>query len=149
MKIYLLKNVENLGIVGDCVNVKAGYARNFLIPSGAAIFFEGEYCKIYKNLIYNLIKKKKILEQNIDNNIDKINNLNIEIFREAGKNGKLFGSINIKDIKNELTLRGMEVEKKMIIINNSIKYLGKHKIYIKKKSKDDFVFFNLIVSLKK
>lgn len=150
MKIYLLKNVDNLGIIGDCLSVKAGYARNYLLPFNIAIPFEGEYCKIYKNLVCKLLKQKELLEKNININIEKINNIDLEIFKEAGKNGKLFGSINIKDIRNELlNKKNIDVEKKMIIINSNIKYLGKYKIYIRKKSKEEYIYFNLIVSQKK
>lgn len=149
IKLILLQKIDNLGIVGDFVKVKNGYARNYLIPYKFAIPCFGIYSKLFKNKINELINKKKILEVNINNSIEKINNTIVEIFCEAGKNGKLFGSIKVNDIKKELENKGVLVEKKMIILNKSIKYLGKYSIFIKKKSSNEHIKIDLVIQQKK
>lgn len=149
IKLILLQKIENLGIIGDIIKVRNGYARNYLIPYKFAIPCFGIYSKIFKNKINELINKKKSMEININNDIEKINNSTIELFYETGKSGKLFGSVKVNEIKKELEKKGIFVEKKMIILNKSIKYLGKYSIFIKKKSSTDHVKIDLIIQQKK
>ncbi|MFI4847380.1 MAG: 50S ribosomal protein L9 [Candidatus Makana argininalis] len=146
MNVILLSKIEKLGLIGEQVNVKPGYARNYLFPFGKAI----QYNK--KNMEYFLKIKKKaksdieILKISNKDTLNKINNLKkIIIKAKSGLEGKLFGSIRSKDIYKKLIKKGININKNEIKFPNGLlKTLGNHKIKIKI-SKD--IIINFIVEI--
>ena len=130
MKIILTTNIKNLGKIGDLVDVKDGYARNFLFPNKMALR------KNEKNLAYyEQIKEKIKVEENkkleeANNTIDKIKSLNIEFSREADEKNQLYGSISKKDILNYLKENNIIIHSDDIIFRNTIRTLGDHEIEI-------------------
>ncbi|GHS91816.1 hypothetical protein AGMMS49949_02850 [Alphaproteobacteria bacterium] len=126
MKVVLLERVENLGFMGNVVTVKRGYARNFLLPRKKALratkenldFFEAQ--KIH--LETENIKKKKDAEQ-ISHKVEKIC---LNLIRQAGESGHLFGSVRSTDIANALIQEGVIVHKTQVSIPEPIKGLGVH-----------------------
>ncbi|MCM0158285.1 50S ribosomal protein L9 [Candidatus Nardonella dryophthoridicola] len=102
MKVIILKSINKLNNSKDIINVKDGYARNFLIPYGYAIIANKNNINSYKNKIIekeNIIKNKEKYYEYIINEIIKINDNNIIIYSRS-KNNKLFGSIKEIDIIN-------------------------------------------------
>jgi len=130
MKIILISNLKNLGKIGDIVNVKDGYARNYLIPQSFAIYYSKENYKTFeaqKKSIeaQNTEKKKTALE-----NQKKIQSKEIIIIENAGDDGKLYGSVSsvrLAHIINDL-LKSNNIKKSNIIIKEVIKNIGKYKI---------------------
>ena len=128
--IILTTNIKNLGKIGDLVDVKDGYARNFLFPNKMALR------KNEKNLAYyEQIKEKIKVEENkkleeANNTIDKIKSLNIEFSREADEKNQLYGSISKKDILNYLKENNIIIHSDDIIFRNTIRTLGDHEIEI-------------------
>ena len=114
MKVILQENVVNLGKVGDQVNVKAGYARNYLLPNGKAaqatkeniIAFEAKRAELEKKAADAFAIAKKRL--------DTFENFIITIHALAGEEGKLFGSIGPRDIAKAATTAGHTLEKSEI-----------------------------------
>ncbi len=115
MEIILLEKIRNLGALGEKVNVKAGYGRNFLIPEGKAVFataaniekFEARRAELEKaeaeHLQAALAKKKAIEDLGL-----------VRIQAKTGEEGKLFGSIGTRDIADAVTAAGVEVAKSEI-----------------------------------
>tara|TARA_B100000941_G_C28341034_1_gene466722 strand:+ start:106 stop:549 length:444 start_codon:yes stop_codon:yes gene_type:complete len=124
MKVILLNDVENLGLAGDIVNVKPGYARNRLIPQGLALRASN------KNVAVASEKKKvasvKLERENIalQKLAKKLSNVEITIEVNVGEEEKMFGSITNLDVHKELTSKGFDLKKSQIIVDEPIKALG-------------------------
>ena len=130
MKVILIQDVENLGKIGDNVNVKAGYARNFLIPQKLALFSS----KQNLNSIQALLKQQEIKNAKEKTNLEAllavINKTTLKFSLKAGDEGKLFGSVTSQMISDELNNKGLQVSKKEIELIDSIKEIGSHKVNV-------------------
>ncbi len=131
MKIILKKDVPNLGLAGEIVIAKDGYARNYLIPKGLAE--EATPSGIAKAKEYQkaMAKKAKLEEEEAKKLAGDIGKLKMEIAMKAGEKGKLFGSVTGGDIAEFLATKDVAVDKKKIIMEESIKSLGSHEVQIK------------------
>lgn len=125
MKVILLKDVKGLGKKGSVVNVKDGYARNFLLPRGVAKeATEGNLKVLKEQEAAREIKRKEELEK-AKKLAEKISSISVKIQGKAGANGKLFGSITTKDIANALNKQHkIKIDKKKIMLKDNIKALG-------------------------
>ena len=131
MEVILLERIERLGQMGDVVNVKDGFARNFLLPQNKALranklnreYFEKEKVNLEaKNL------KQKSEAESVSGKITKDNYI---IIRQASDTGQLYGSVNSGDIKERLQEEGFSLEKSQIVLDKPIKEIGHHEIRIK------------------
>ena len=132
MEIILKKDVEGVGFKDDLVNVKNGYARNFLIPNGSAILATSSAKKVLaENIKQQAVKDKKIIDD-ANKLAKKITELELKIKAKVGEGSKLFGSINNINIQKELESNGVMVDKKIILLaGNNIKQLGKYNAKIR------------------
>lgn len=136
MQIILKKDVQNLGEAGDLINVKDGYARNFLLPQKfAEVATEGALKNREQNLARIKAKQEKLHQQALEkaSEIEKITAL--ELSAKAGESGKLFGTITTKKLAEELAAKGIEVDRKNITVNAPINKVGEYKLLIKLTSK--------------
>lgn len=130
MEIVLLQRVENLGQMGDVVTVKAGYARNFLIPGKKALRATKE------NLAYFETQRKTLEALNLQTKKDaegvaaKMNDVTITIVRQAPESGKLYGSVSSRDISDALNEAGYKVERNQVVLQDSIRTLGLFKVKV-------------------
>ena len=128
IQVILLHAFQKKGAFGDIVKVKRGYAKNFLIPNKYALYAN----QANKNK-FDLLKKEALensnkLKDHALKIVDQIKDLNISIIRNSAQDNKIFGTISTKDIVDEFKKIGVEIERKQIIINDTIKYLGSYKI---------------------
>ena len=130
MEVILLQRVEKLGIMGDIVNVKPGYARNHLIPKGFAD-------RATKDRIAHFETMKKQFEaDNLKKRdeaqkiAEKMKGLVLEFIRSAGDTGNLYGSIRRKDIAVSVTEAGYSIHKDQVQISEPVKTIGLHTIDI-------------------
>jgi len=131
MEVILLKDMENLGKVGDIVKVKDGYARNYLIPSGIALPATKSNVARVKNELQSLKKKAERQLQRYKELAEKLNSTRVVIEHEAGEEGKLFGSVTTSQIEKALHQAGFEdVEKKQIILEKPIRETGTYEVKI-------------------
>lgn len=137
MQVILRKEVQNLGDPGDIVNVKDGYARNFLLPQGAAeIATEGALKNRENNLARIQAKQEKLHQEALAKaeQIEKFGKL--ELSAKAGESGKLFGTITTKKLAEELQAQaGIEVDRKVVSLNAPINKIGEYTMLIKLTSK--------------
>ncbi|WP_185860157.1 50S ribosomal protein L9 [Blattabacterium cuenoti] len=133
MKIILKKDVENLGFQYDELNVKPGYARNYLIPKGYAILALPGEVKNIQEILKQRSKKESFFIEKSKEIEKKLKQLTIKITAKVGKGGKLFGSINNQELMEALHKEGISIEKKFLRIpgNKVIKTIGKHQAYIR------------------
>ena len=132
MKVILKENMDNLGYIGDVVEVNKGYARNFLFPRGLAIEYTSGNLKSMEHLKQKEWEKRnrEILEAK--ELADKLNNLDIVFKAKAGKDGKLFGSITNKDIAQYLMDNyQVEIDRKKIEHDDTMKKIGDYPISIR------------------
>ena len=137
MQVILKKDVQNIGEVGDLVNVKDGYARNYLIPNSLAeIATAGALAQRERNIARIKAKAEKLHQEALaaKEQIEKIGT--IALSAKAGESGKLFGTITTKKLSEELLAKcGIEVDKKSIILDNPINHIGNFVMTIKLSSK--------------
>ena len=137
MQVILKKDVQNLGEAGDVVNVKDGYARNFLIPQSAAeLATKGALENREKNLARIKAKQEKLHAEALETakKIEEFGKL--ELSAKAGESGKLFGTITTKKLTEELqTKSGIEIDRKNVSLNAPINKIGEYKMLIKLTSK--------------
>jgi large subunit ribosomal protein L9 len=130
MKVVLLERVKKLGQMGDIVDVKSGYARNFLLPFHKALRATEQNIQYYEN-------QKSILEaKNIENIKEaeslkaKINGISFTLIRSASDAGALYGSVSVKDIMDVVSENGIVIAKNQINLEKPIKELGIYKIIV-------------------
>ncbi len=137
MQVILKKDVQNLGEAGELVNVKDGYARNFLIPKNfAEIATEGALKNREQNLARIQAKQEKLHQEALAKaaEIEKLGQ--IELSAKAGESGKLFGTITTKKLCEELKEKAnIEVDRKTVSLNAPINKVGEFTMLIKLTSK--------------
>ena len=144
MNIILLERVEKLGQIGDLVSVKTGYARNFLLPQGKAVFASKENIKIFEDKKAQLEGENITRKKEAQNLVDKMIINEIVIIRAASESGQLYGSVSAKDIANEITKLGVSINKSQVILNKTLKTLSFEDIQIKLHPE---VYFNLKLNI--
>ena len=132
MIVILLKDVKGLGKTGDVVKVSDGYARNMLIPKGAATeATEGNVRNLEKQKAIQAENKKKELAE-ATALADRIKELTVVITTKSGEGGKLFGSITSKDIADALASQHkIDIDKRKFVLENPIKHIGTFEVDIK------------------
>lgn len=137
MQVILKKDVQNLGEAGDLVNVKDGYARNFLLPQNVAeVATEGALQNREQNLARIKAKQEKLHQEALElaEKIEKVAELKLSA--KAGESGKLFGTITTKKLAEELQAQsGIEVDRKNITLNAPVNKVGEYTMLIKLTSK--------------
>ena len=126
MEIILKKDVENLGLEFDTVNVKPGYARNFLLPQGLALLATPKNKANIEATLEARKEEEAKLIADANAIVEQLKKTNITIATKVGAGDKLFGSINNANLSEELASKGINVDKKYIKIpGNTIKRTGK------------------------
>ena len=130
MKVILTTNIKKLGKIGDLVEVKNGYARNFLFPNNMALRDSKKNLEYYNNIKKEIENKEEKKLDEAKSIIEKIKNLNVEFSKEADEKDQLYGSISKKEIldqfkENEIVIHSDDIEMK-----NPIRTLGEHEISV-------------------
>ena len=127
MKIILNQDVPNLGEEGDVCVVKDGYARNYLLPTGAAVLYNNENLSIFKSRAA-AIEKRKIAKREASASLkERLDDLTLKLVVSAGDSGKLFGSVTALMVQEELAKQGFEIERKKIeVASHTIKQVGQY-----------------------
>ena len=131
MEVILPERIERLGQMGDVVNVKDGFARNFLLPQNKALRANKLNREYFEKEKVNLEAKNLKQKSEAESVSDKIIKNNYIIIRQASDTGQLYGSVNSGDIKERLQEDGFSLEKSQIVLDKPIKEIGHHEIRIK------------------
>lgn len=137
MQVILKKDVQNLGEAGDIINVKDGYARNFLLPQAVAeVATEGALQNREKNIARIKAKQEKLHKEALEKAAAIEKFAKLELSAKAGESGKLFGTITTKKLTEELAAKtGIEVDRKTVSLNAPINKVGEYTMLIKLTSK--------------
>ena len=131
MRIILTQNVPNLGALGDEVQVKDGYARNYLLPKGLALAAGGQSAKALEHKRHHLESIRKEAISQASSQAEQVAALDITIQVRAGTGGRLFGSVTNRDLQAALAEKGVEVDRKSIVLHTPVKSLGSFEASVK------------------
>lgn len=131
MKIILRQNVESLGEIGEIVNVKAGYARNYLIPRSLAYVANDSAIRALETEKKQYAVKQEKAKAHAELVAAQLGELQVTIPMQVGEEGRLFGSVTSPMIAQELELRGFHIDRRNIIIEDPIKTLGIFDVKVK------------------
>ena len=130
MKIILTTNIKKLGKIGDLVDVKDGYARNFLLPKKMALRENKKNLDYYEKIKEEIkIKENNKLEL-AKKTIEDIKKINIHFIKEADEKGQLYGAISKNEIINLLKENDIKIHSDDIIISQQIRSIGEHEIFV-------------------
>ena len=130
MKVILKEDVQNLGQQGDVVEVKPGFARNYLMPQKLAILFTKQQKKSIEEA--QIVEKRKLEREKdqLESVLKQVEDLNLSLKMQSEEDNKLFGSVTKLDIVKLLEENGITIDKKYIDLTSPIKTLGEHKVSI-------------------
>jgi len=131
MEVILLESFDKLGQIGDTVNVKNGFARNFLIPKKKALRANKENKEKFSQIKNDLLEKNKKIIEESKLILKKIENKEIIFIRNASDNGQLYGSVSPKDIANYFNEKSISIKPSNINLHTSIKKIGIYDLNIK------------------
>ena len=130
MQVILLERVENLGQMGEVVNVKSGYARNFLLPRSKALRATQD------NVAYFETQKKHLEAENLKKRGEaeklgkKVDGIHVAIIRQASEAGQLYGSVSARDIADAVVEAGFKVDRSQVRMDRSYKLLGLYPVKV-------------------
>ena len=131
MKVILKENIDTLGNIGDIVKVAPGYARNYLLPKGFAVEATEKNARELEHIKRQMAYKKDKVAEVARLVLSKLEEIVVEIERVAGAEGKLFGSVTNMDIALALKEKGVEVERRKILLAEPIKQVGEYDVSVK------------------
>lgn len=130
MQVILLETIGKMGGLGDMANVKAGYARNFLIPQGKAKLATAANLAEFETMKDELEAKEKASIKATQDKADAMTGVVCMLKANASEEGKLFGSVTAADIVASLAVAGHEVEKREINLSEAIHHVGEYDINV-------------------
>ena len=131
MQVILKEDVINLGYKDDVVTVKDGYGRNFLIPTGKAVIASESARKVLAENLKQRAHKLAKIKTNAEELAAKLNGLTLTMGAKTSATGTIFGSVNSIQVAEELAKKGFEIDRKTIVIKDSIKEVGTYKAIVK------------------
>ncbi len=130
MKVILKEDVQNLGQQGDVVEVKSGYARNYLMPQKLAILFTRQQKKSIEEAQRVEERKLEREKDQLESVLKQVEDLSLSLKMQSEENSKLFGSVTKLDVVKLLEENGITIDKKYVDLSSPIKTLGEHKVNI-------------------
>ncbi len=130
MQVILLERIGRLGQMGDVVNVKNGYARNFLLPQQKALRATKENLARFERDRAQLEARDLELKKEAEAVASKLNGNKFVAIRQAGDTGQLYGSVTSRDIADVVTSGGFTVDRRQIVLDRPIKSLGVHPVKV-------------------
>ena len=131
MKLVLSKNIENLGNVGDVVMVKAGYARNYLLPHAVATEPTEANIKALAEAKAKRAEERKLAREQLDRAAEAVEGAEAVLAAKANESGHLFGSVTERDIAANLREQGFDIADEMVQLSEHIKEVGTHQVTLK------------------
>lgn len=124
MEVILLERIERLGQMGDVVQVKPGFARNYLLPKRKALRATKDNLAQFETQRTQLEARNLELRKEAEQVAEKVDGVKIVVIRQAGESGQLYGSVSARDVADSLTEEGFSVDKGQVAIDRPIKTLG-------------------------
>ena len=125
MKVILTEKIAKLGNIGDAVEVKTGFARNYLLPNGKAMRWTRENVALFEARKAELQARHDAAKKSAEEKVDAVKNAKLHMIRQAGDTGQLYGSVSTRDIARMLKdVAGVNVESAQVLLGSPIKSVG-------------------------
>jgi large subunit ribosomal protein L9 len=131
MKVILLERVERLGALGDVVNVKDGFARNFLLPRSKALRATSSNLKVFEGQRADIEARNLKARDAASAAGEKLDNTSYVLIRQAGETGQLYGSVSGRDVADIVNAEGGKIDRAMVVLDKPIKTLGVHPVKVR------------------
>lgn len=131
MEIILKEDVINLGYKNDIVNVKSGYGRNYLIPTGKAVIASPAAKKMLAEELKQRAHKLEKIKKDAEELAAKLEGVSLTIATKVSSTGTIFGSVGSIQIADELAKLGHNIDRKLIVVKDAVKEVGHYKAVIK------------------
>ncbi|HEX7758031.1 MAG TPA: 50S ribosomal protein L9 [Caulobacteraceae bacterium] len=131
MKVILLERVERLGALGDVVNVKDGFARNFLLPRSKALRATSANMKVFEGQRADIEARNAKAREAASKSGEGLDGTSYIMIRQAGESGQLYGSVSGRDVADAVNAEGGKVDRSMVVLDKPIKTLGVHSVKVK------------------
>ena len=130
MEVILLERIARLGAIGETVKVRNGYGRNFLIPMKKALRATEDNKKLFEERRHIIEEQNTTARKEAEVHAKKIDGLSIKLIRQASQEGKLYGSVTIRDIADALKDAGHDVPRSQIVQTAIIKTIGEYPVRV-------------------
>lgn len=131
MKVFLRKNVEKIGMAGEIIKVKEGFAKNYLIPHGLAVPVD-KHNEIFYKCREKVVENRKVVISNQSSMLaEKIASLQVTLKRKMHDDGKLYGSVKTTELVQLLAKKGVSISKSQVLLDKAIKTKGTFRVTIK------------------
>jgi large subunit ribosomal protein L9 len=131
MKVILLERVERLGALGDTVNVKDGFARNFLLPRHKALRATEANLKVFEGQRHEIEARNAKAKTSAEADAGKLDGSSYILIRQAGESGQLYGSVSGRDVADAIQAEGGKADRSQVILDKPIKTLGLHEVKVR------------------
>ena len=131
MKVILLERVERLGALGEVVNVKDGFARNYLLPRAKALRANESNLKVFEAQRKDIEARNATNREGAEKSAKKIDGGNYVIIRQAGEGGQLYGSVSGRDVADAILAEGGQVDRSQVVLDRPIKNIGVHPVKVR------------------
>ena len=135
MHVYLLKDVEKVGMAGQVIKVADGHATNFLIPRKLAIKVEKNAMPFYSSRVKKVEVERQVLNSKVAMLAERLKNMHLTLQKKVHDDDKLYGSVGADEIVALLKEKGINISKKQVEFGKAVRSLGEHKITIRLSSK--------------
>lgn len=135
MKVFLLKDVEKMGMAGEIISVSDGYAHNFLFPRKLAVEVTSSNAGSFERRIKVVEKRQEVLESKTSMLAERIKSTTLTLKRKVHDGDKLYGAIAPSDVVDLLAEKGISVQKSQVVLDKAIKKSGAHVVTIKLSSR--------------
>ncbi len=125
MKVILTEKINKLGNIGDAVEVKTGFARNYLLPLGKAMRFSRENIALFEAKKAEIVARHDAAKKSAESQVGAVQNAKLYMIRQAGDTGHLYGSVSSRDIARMLSeVAGVAIESAQVLLGSPIKTIG-------------------------
>ena len=135
MKVYLLKDIEKVGIAGEIINVSEGYAKNFLLPRKLALEVSTSNEEFFKKRAKTIENRKEAIESATSMLSEQIKSIHLTLKKKIHDDNRLYAAVNPADVVDLLSEKNIKVTKSQVIFNKSIEEVGTYPVTIKLSSK--------------
>jgi large subunit ribosomal protein L9 len=131
MRVILLERVEGWGGLGDVVNVKDGYARNYLLPRAKALRATEANQQVFEGQRADIEARNAKAREAAAKGGEKLDGTSYILIRQAGENGQLYGSVSGRDVADAVNAEGGKLDRAMVVLDKPIKTLGMHEVKVR------------------
>ena len=131
MKVILLERVEGWGALGDVVQVKDGFARNYLLPRSKALRATSSNIKVFEGQRADIEARNAKAREAAGQSGEKLDGTSYILIRQAGESGQLYGSVSGRDVADMVNAEGGKIDRAMVVLDKPIKTLGVHPVKVK------------------